>query len=231
MSDEQNFIDFKCPHCGENNSFAEDAAGHVRECFNCLEPVIVPKTSGDIGGKLPFPLATERLVLRRFNAEDWKGLMELASDEEFSEFADEAEAIQWLKNEQQVKLTTPDRMFQLAVELKGGNKLIGQAGLNIGNPESLHATLDVRIHKDSQRKGFGSEALVALIQFCFEDIGLHRIAGWCDSRNIGACKLFEKVDLRREGEFLKNQRSIDGEWMNTVWYGMLEEEYFAEPSA
>ena len=36
--------------------------------------------------------------------------------------------------------------------------------------------------------------------------------------------LFEKLGLRREGEFL-NDNMLHGEWVNTVWYAALAEEY------
>ena len=63
----------------------------------------------------------------------------------------------------------------------------------------------------------------ALLGFCFEGLKLHRVAGWCDSRNVAACRLLEKAGFRREGEFLKN-RWVHGEWTNSIWYALLEED-------
>ena len=40
-----------------------------------------------------------------------------------------------------------------------------------------------------------------------------------------ACRLLENVGMRREAEFVKNQRTIEGDWVDTVWYAALEEEY------
>ena len=43
---------------------------------------------------------------------------------------------------------------------------------------------------------------------------------------VPACRLLEKLGLRREGEFVKN-RWVHGEWTNSIWYAALEEEYLA----
>ena len=63
-----------------------------------------------------------------------------------------------------------------------------------------------------------------MLGFCLEGIKLHRVSASCDSRNVAACRLFEKLGLRREGEFLKDNM-LHGEWVNTVWYAALGEEY------
>jgi aminoglycoside 6'-N-acetyltransferase len=64
----------------------------------------------------------------------------------------------------------------------------------------------------------------AALGFCFEGIRLHRVTASCDSRNVAACGLFEKVGMRREGEFVKNRFS-NGEWTNSIWFAALGEEY------
>jgi aminoglycoside 6'-N-acetyltransferase len=76
------------------------------------------------------------------------------------------------------------------------------------------------LNHNFQRKGFASEALEALLGFCFEGIKLHRVSAACDSRNTAACRLFDKIGLRREGEFLKDSL-LHGEWVDTVHYAAL----------
>ena len=68
------------------------------------------------------------------------------------------------------------------------------------------------------------EALVALLTFCFDGLKLHRVSTWCDSRNTAACRLLEKAGLRREGEFRKDTW-MDGQWLDSVWFGLLDEEF------
>jgi RimJ/RimL family protein N-acetyltransferase len=85
-------------------------------------------------------------------------------------------------------------------------------------------TFSISLNRKFQRQGFAHEALVALLTFCFEGLKLHRVAGWCDGRNTAAVRLLEKAGLRREGEFVRS-RWLHGEWANSLWYAMLNEEF------
>ena len=74
------FIDFSCPYCGNPVSFPKLEAGKLEQCPNCLESMIVPDSSGRPAKRIPFPIRTDRLVLRRFQTLDAKDLAELMSD-------------------------------------------------------------------------------------------------------------------------------------------------------
>jgi [ribosomal protein S5]-alanine N-acetyltransferase len=228
MITEENFIDFKCPHCGNMISFPYDSVGMAEECPSCMADLIVPKAANAEGRKLPLPITTPRLMLRRFAMNDWKDFMGLVSDEQFYQNTEglpgteEEQVLHWLESDSVIKLTTPDQMFRLAIELQESGKLIGYLGLRFS--DRLQATLRVNLHRNYHRKGFALEAVDALLGFCFEGIKLHRVTACCDSTNAAACRLFENVGMRREGEFVKD-RFVLGEWMSSVWYAALDEEY------
>ena len=228
MITEENFLDFKCPYCGEPVSFPENAIGSAQECPNCMESLIVPEAGGETGETIPIPITTPRLILRRFAMSDWKEFMALLSDDDFLQYTDglasndEEQVLRWLESDATIKLTTPNQMFRLAIELQDGNKLIGHLGLWF--PKPSQAILNINLHRDYQRKGFGAEAVKALLGFCFWGIKLHRVSASCNSRNTAACRLFEGVGMRREAEFVKDQPSAEGGWVNTVWYAILDEE-------
>lgn len=226
---EENFLDFKCPYCGEMNSFPQDSAGFVRECANCMESLIVPEDGSELGLKIPIPITTSRLVLRRLTGRDWKDLVELFSDEGIFLYdnrnpPEEEEIMRWLQSEQHVKLTTPDEVFYLGIEAKDGGKLVGQLTLRFTDSQRLQAQLTICVNRNYRRKGFGLEAVAAILGFCFEEIHLHRVTAMCDTQNTAACGLCEKAGLNREGESVKD-RFVRGEWMSSVWYAALEEEY------
>jgi [ribosomal protein S5]-alanine N-acetyltransferase len=226
---EESFVDFKCPHCGDGVSFPGEYVGRAEECPNCANSLIVPRDGSEVGGKLPIPIATPRLSLRRLQAGDWSDLMEILSDEELLVYLEgrvlgEEEVIKWLEAEGYVRLTSPDQTFYLGLETKEGHKLIGYASLRFTDPQRQQALLSLMLNRTFHRKGFGTEALSAVLGFCFEGIGLRRVTAQCDSRNVAACKLCEKVGLRREGEFVQD-RMLNAEWVNTVWFAMLREEY------
>ena len=228
MITEENFIDFKCPCCNEPVSFPGESAGFVQACPSCNESLIVPDDGSEVGKQIPLPIKTSRLVLRRLVTHDWKDLLELMSDEEFFLYQDgspldEDHVLRWLESDAHVKLTTPEQSFYLGLEVQDGGKLIGYLNLTFTDPQRLQVTFSIGLNRSFQRQGFALEAVEALLGFCFEGLKLHRVTGWCDSRNVAACRLLEKAGFRREGEFLKN-RWVHGEWTNSIWYALLEED-------
>jgi [ribosomal protein S5]-alanine N-acetyltransferase len=228
MITEESFVDFKCPYCGELVSFPQESAGFALACPNCTESLIVPDDGSEVGKQIPLPIKTSRLILRRLVNHDWRDLLEVMSDEEFFLYQDgvpldEDRVLHWLESDAHVKLTTPEQPFYLGLEVQDGGKLIGYLSLTFTDPQRLQVTFSIGLNGSFKRQGFALEAVEALLGFCFEGLRLHRVAGWCDSRNVAACRLMEKAGFRREGEFLKN-RWVHGEWTNSIWYALLEED-------
>jgi RimJ/RimL family protein N-acetyltransferase len=231
MITEESFIDFKCPACGEPVSFPQESAGFAQACPNCTQSFIVPDDGSEVGWQIPVPITTARLVLRRLAGHDWKDLLELMADEEFFRYQDgipldEDAVLHWLESDAHVKLTTPDQTFFLGIELQEGHKLIGYLSLNFTDAQRRQVMFSIGLNQKFHRQGFGLEAVVALLTFCFEGLRLHRVAAWSDSRNVAGCRLLEKAGLRREGEFVKS-RWVHSEWANSIWYALLEEEFRA----
>jgi [ribosomal protein S5]-alanine N-acetyltransferase len=229
MISEESFLDFKCPHCGEMVSFPRESAGYVQACPICNDSLIVPADGSEVGWQIPVPITTERLTLRRLMAHDWKDLLELMADEEFFRYREgvpleEEQVLHWLESDVHVRLTTPDQTFYLGIALKDGDKLIGYLGLNFPDAHRLQATFSLGLSQKFQRQGYGLEATIALLTFCFDGLKLHRVSAWCDSRNAAGLRLLTKAGLRREGEFLKHRLVHDG-WADSVWFALLQEEF------
>ena len=145
MITEENFIDFKCPYCGEPVSFPRESAGFAQACPNCTQSLIVPDDGSEVGWQIPLPITTARLVLRRLAPPDWQDLLELASDEEFGLYSggvpsDEDGVLRWLESDAHVKLTTPDQTIYLGVMLQEGSKLIGLLSMNFTDAQRLQAS-------------------------------------------------------------------------------------------
>jgi RimJ/RimL family protein N-acetyltransferase len=205
-------------------SFPQQDAGYVRACPECMGDVIVPDDNSGQGQPLPLPLTGERLILRRLGPADWNDLMACFPENE------EDYVVRWLESDSHVRLTTPGQSFYLGMQLRETGKLIGYLSLTFMDAERLQAQLACNFNPDFAAGEFSAEALDALVGFCFEGIKLHRIASKCYGSDDSACKALETVGFRREGEFLKDTRIEDG-WANSLWYGLLEEEYLARPPA
>src|SRR5690349_7995368 len=101
--EEENFIEFKCPYCAESVAFAEDFEGRAEECPHCAQSLVVPSPGGEVGLKLPIPIATPRLILRRFTFGDVEALVDLAADDSpdnrsFTWCNEEDAARQWIES-------------------------------------------------------------------------------------------------------------------------------------
>jgi RimJ/RimL family protein N-acetyltransferase len=221
---EESFFDFKCPYCGELNSFPKPSAGTLQECASCGESIIVPEAGAATAGKLPEPISTPRLLLRRFRPDDAAKLLEMVERDETCTLAvNEANVEQWIEQQRAARFTRSQYGVCLAIELVEGGELAGYVLLNYADGEHHSARFTVEITPSRRRQGLGLEAARAAMGFAFDGLRAQRIAVSCPSQDAAARRLLEKAGLRQEGEFVKSW--FDGSaWVNVSWYAMLKEE-------
>ena len=81
-----------------------------------------------------------------------------------------------------------------------------------------------KVHKDFWNKGYTTEALIALLNFAFGEMKLHRIEEGCAVENIASARVLEKAGMIREG-MKRKKLPIRGEWKDNFFYGLLREEF------
>ncbi len=54
-----------------------------------------------------------------------------------------------------------------------------------------------------QGKGHATEAVKALLRYCFEDLRGHRVIAMCKPENPASYRVMEKIGMRREDHFRK----------------------------
>ena len=69
-------------------------------------------------------------------------------------------------------------------------------------------------------RGYGTEAGRAVVEWAFDEVGLHRIGLDVFSFNPGAQRSYEKIGFRVEGRS-RHTMCWDGEWVDSVLMGML----------
>jgi ribosomal-protein-alanine N-acetyltransferase len=218
----EDFLDFKCPYCGALNSFPTSAACLARECMNCLETFLVPETAESAARRLPLPVEAARLRLRRFEPGDWKDLLEF-------EFDDEDDATGWLHKISQARFTEIRQPFYLAVQARDTGKVIGSLGLMFPDPALDQMEISLTAGKAESLAGWELEAFEAALDFCFQELHLHRVYAQCKRDDSESRRIYQEAGMRQEAEFVKNY-FVDGEWQTTLWFAMLAEEYFSESS-
>ena len=127
------------------------------------------------------------------------------------------------------KLTSFDaegHAIRLAACLPESGALIGDISLNLVSREHHQAEIGFVVHPDHQGRGYATEACSALMRLGFAELGLHRIVGRADARNIGSARVMEHLGMRREAYFRQNE-FVKGEWTDEVVYAVLAAEWKA----
>jgi RimJ/RimL family protein N-acetyltransferase len=73
--------------------------------------------------------------------------------------------------------------------------------------------------------GYATEAVRELLRYCFQDVGLRRVTANCFLENDASWRLLERVGMRREFHAVRESLHRSGRWLDTVGYGLLEEEW------
>lgn len=115
----------------------------------------------------------------------------------------------------------PSKSFHLGIVLKEEDKVIGELWVYLIENDRM-AKVAIRVANDYQGKGIASEALKAMIDFCFANTELQRIWTDVDIRNSASIKLLEKCGFRREGHI--RQGKMVNTWCDYYIYGLLRED-------
>lgn len=175
-------------------------------------------------------LKSERLTLKELDLGDLNKIHELHSLPETDEFntmgipanigVTERLLADWIG----IRELDPRMKYVFKVE-DAANNFIGLIGLNMGTSNYRTAEVWYKLHKDFWNKGYGTEALNRLLEFCFTDLKLHRIEAGCAVENHGSIRVLEKAAMIREGRKRK-KLPIRGEWVDNYFYAILEEDFY-----
>jgi RimJ/RimL family protein N-acetyltransferase len=174
-------------------------------------------------------IITKRLVIRKFNKNDYADLYEYLSDKQTYKY-EPGKPITAEKSKNLCFERSKNSIF-LAVELKTENKLIGHIYFNKIEPKNL-LTYEIGyiFNKKYQGKGYATEAIREFIKLQFSKFDIHKIIAHCNPQNRKSWRLLERLGFKREGKLRKNiffRRDKDGNpvWLDTYEYGFLREDF------
>ena len=174
-------------------------------------------------------ITTARLVLRDFVADDWQAILAYQREPQYLRFypwnerteADARALVRMFLDEQAHR---PRRRFQLAVTLPDGGGLIGNCGIRIKLRNNREADLGYELASEYWGRGYATEAAMAMVEYGFRELGLHRISSWCIADNTASVRVLERVGLLLEGRLRENEY-FKGRWWDTLLYGLLQSEW------
>lgn len=102
--------------------------------------------------------------------------------------------------------------------------LLGGIGLShVRRGVAQAASIGYWLGADYARRGFMTEALACVIDFAFDDLGLHRLEAACLPRNKPSHRLLVKSGFREEG-LARRYLRINGAWEDHLFLALLRED-------
>jgi ribosomal-protein-alanine N-acetyltransferase len=171
-----------------------------------------------------FPiLETKRLVLRQLAADDSESWFQNLSNDEITgligmdplETIEELEAIIKSFNER----FKEGAGIAWAITLKETNEFIGTCSYESINKKNRSGEIGYDLLREYWGHGFMTEALRAIIEYGFRQIGLDRIEANTDPVNIHSRNLLERLGFIEEGTF-RESASFTGEFGDDIHYSL-----------
>ncbi len=120
--------------------------------------------------------------------------------------------------------TDNQRNKTFALETKDGVYL-GGIGLHKIDWENSNAEVGIVIgKKEYWNKGYGTDAMMAILDFGFNQMNLHRIYLRVFEFNQRGIRSYEKCGFKKEG-ILRHDRYREGRYYDTIMMGILKEEF------
>jgi RimJ/RimL family protein N-acetyltransferase len=174
-------------------------------------------------------LVTARLQIDPLRRDDAAALFALRSDPAVARYqgwrpADLAAAHAFI--DRQSPAAIPGGWFQRAIRLREDGTLIGDLGVNLPEDPMDSVEFGISLAPAGQGLGYAGEAVRALFDHLFDQLGRHRIHASVDPRNEGCIALLRSLGMRQEAHHRESLR-LRGEWVDDMIFALLDHEWRA----
>ncbi len=104
------------------------------------------------------------------------------------------------------------------------NEIVGRAGIHYIDRQNKIASLGYWLGAGFQGKGIITRSCKALIDHCFNDLGMNRVEIKCASGNIKSSAIAEKLNFKKEGIIRQGEFHTD-QFFDINLYSMLKKEW------
>ena len=186
---------------------------------------------------LPEMLETERLTLRPYRAGDGTIYFEICQRNKTHllpyEARNPALDVQTVEDaEIVVRQFAVDwaarRAFFFGAWDKSNGNLVAQIYVGVVGWELPEFEIGYFVDSQHQGKGFVTEAVLAVVEFCFVHLHAHRLRIGCNEINVRSWEVAERCGFKREGHIRQQHPNIlceDGSYSGDYVYGLLRSEY------
>jgi [ribosomal protein S5]-alanine N-acetyltransferase len=172
---------------------------------------------------------TTEVRLRPLSSDDWPAVHTWTSLPEACRYqtwgpSTEEETKAFVETAAKAWEQRPQMRYLYAVEVDG--VVAGNGELKILDRTHRQGVISYIVHPRLWGRGVGTATGRALVRIGFEELGLHRIVGTCDPRNLASAAVLRKVGLTYEGHLRHTQLIRDG-WRDSLTFSILEDEWKA----
>jgi len=169
-------------------------------------------------------LQGENVRLREVRRDDLVPFLRFVNDQEVTKYLLIEPPFTMEHEEKWYEMVCAGNDITFTVETVDG-RVIGNISLRDIDRRNGKAMLGIMIgEKESQGKGYGTEAIGLLLRHAFEGLGLVRIYLTVDSRHAHARRCYERCGFKNEGS-LRMNRFKRGEYADDVVMSILRTEW------
>jgi RimJ/RimL family protein N-acetyltransferase len=175
---------------------------------------------------------TPRLTLRPFTPDDFDALYTYQSRPDVARYLhwdarDNAQVREALVRQcGEITLGAEGDWITFAVVWREAQTVVGEIGLKLISREHRQGEIGFVFNPDYHGRGLATEAAESMLTLGFAAVGWHRIIGSCDARNHASARLMERIGMRQEARFVRNQ-IVKGQWADELVYAVLDHEWSA----
>jgi ribosomal-protein-alanine N-acetyltransferase len=170
-------------------------------------------------------LASKRLRLRQFEDRDLGGLHACFGDPEamrywnFPPCETEAESARWLGI--LAKNSSPYQFLAWAVADRRSDRCIGMVNYHHREQNNRRLEVGYILAPPHQGRGLMTEAMQALLDYCFEELSVRRVQALINPDNTASIRLAERLGFRCEGGPLRDYWRIGDSYASVMMYGLI----------
>ena len=169
------------------------------------------------------PIESQRLIIRCFAQDDEAAVAGYLTEPTVMTFVEggaiaPAEVSSWIRANSGIDA------HEFAIAIKETGQVVGHLILHTWFAAETYE-LGWVIAPMYQRRGYGSEAAKAAMDYAFSHLMAHRVIATCQPENVASWGVMERIGMRREGHFQACIKRDTGEWWDEYFYATLRHEW------
>jgi RimJ/RimL family protein N-acetyltransferase len=126
------------------------------------------------------------------------------------------------------EINVPNTWFQFVIIKNDNDELIGDIGIHFHKSDGSQVELGCTLNHKYHGKGYAYEAITAIINYIFDDLGKRRIIASIDLRNHPSIRLIERLGFSKKVH-IKEIPAPNHTCSDDIIYAILKDEWFSNP--